>query len=79
MLGSNITLTGGLYRYYKRNIGNIVFKDKEFAELPAEQKLALYPIIRMNSGYLGKSKRDADVLEFANGCYRLVSPLEAKK
>jgi site-specific DNA-cytosine methylase len=79
LLGSNITLTGGLYRYYKRNIGNIVFKDKDFSELPAEQKLAMYPKIQMASGYLGKSKRDADVLDFPNGCYRLLAPLEAER
>ena len=79
LLGGNVTLKNGIHRYYKRNIGNILFRDKEFAELPTEQKLALYPVILANSGYNGKATKDADPLAFVNGCYRVLSPLEAER
>ena len=79
LLGSNVTLTNGIKRYYSRKIGNIVFKDKTFAELPSEQKLALYPSILKESGYSGKSSKNADLLAFPNGCYRVLTPLESER
>ena len=79
LLGSNCTLTNGIFRYYKMNIGNIIFKDKEFAELPVEQKLEQYPSILNKSGYLGKSRFGYSEYDFPNGCYRLPSVLESER
>jgi DNA (cytosine-5)-methyltransferase 3A len=79
LLGSNCTLTNGIFRYYKMNIGNIIFKDKEFAELPVEQKLEQYPSILNESGYLGKSRSGYSEYDFPNGCYRLPSVLESER
>lgn len=79
LLGSNCTLTNGIFRYYKMNIGNLIFKDKEFAELPVEQKLEQYPNILNKSGYLGKSRSGYDEYDFPNGCYRLPSILESER
>lgn len=79
LLGSNCTLTNGIFRYYKMNIGNIIFKDKEFAELPVEQKLEQYPSILNKSGYLGKSRSGYSEYDFPNGCYRLPSVLESER
>lgn len=79
LLGSNVTLMNGINRVYNRNIGSIVFKDKWFAELPTEKKLELYPEILKQSGYDGKAKKDADLLSFPNGCYRVLTPLEAER
>ena len=56
LLGSNITLTNGIFRYYKMNIGNLIYKDKEFADLSTEQKLLAYPFILHKSGYEGKPR-----------------------
>lgn len=50
ILSSNVTLSSGIKRYYKRNIGNIIFKEKGFAELPPEHKLLRYPKILTESG-----------------------------
>lgn len=79
LLGSNCTLTNGIFRYYKMNIGNIIFKDKDFAELPTEQKLEQYPSILNKSGYLGKSRSGYSEYDFPNGCYRLPSVLESER
>lgn len=79
LLGSNCTLTNGIFRYYKMNIGNIIFKDKEFAELPVEQKLEQYPSKLNKSGYLGKSRSGYSEYDFPNGCYRLPSVLESER
>lgn len=70
LLSGNVTLTNGLYRHFKMNIGNVIFKDKNFAELPVEQKLLSYPKLLAESGYQGKSRSINDEFAFYNGCYR---------
>ena len=79
LLSTNVTLTNGIFRYYKRNIGNIVFKNKSFAELPLEEKLIIYPEILRNSGYNGKAKSITDEYSFPNNAYRLPSVLELER
>ena len=79
ILSSNVTLTNGLFRYYKMNLGNIIFREKGFAELSPEAKLELYPGILKESGYDGKAKRGKDEYEFVNGCYRQPSVLELER
>ena len=79
LLGSNITLTNGIFRYYKMNIGNLIYKDKEFADLTTEQKLLAYPFILHKSGYMGKPRSGFDEYDFPNGCYRLPSVLECER
>jgi DNA (cytosine-5)-methyltransferase 3A len=79
LLGGNVTLTNGIQRFYTRNLGNIVFKEKWFCDLPVEQKLLVYPKILAEVGYNGRSQKNADPLAFANGCYRVLSPLECER
>ena len=79
LLGSNITLTNGIFRYYKMNLGNLIYKDKEFADLTTEQKLLEYPFILNKSGYVGKSRSAFGEYDFPNGCYRLPSVLECER
>lgn len=79
LLGSNITLTNGIFRYYKMNIGNLIYKDQEFANSPIEEKLIAYPLILHQSGYLGKSRSGFGEYDFPNGCYRLPSILECER
>lgn len=79
LLSTNVTLTNGIFRYYKRNIGNIIFKDKSFAELPFQDKLLSYPFILHKSGYKGRSRVVPNEYEFVNGCYRLPSVLEMER
>lgn len=70
LLSGNVTLTNGIFRHFKMNIGNIIYKDKDFAELSTEEKLSKYPYILEESGYVGKSGSNPDELDFPNGCYR---------
>lgn len=70
ILSGNVTLTNGIHRHYNMTIGNIIFKDKDFAELPTEEKLEQYPKILEASGYVGKSGSCPNELGFPNGCYR---------
>jgi site-specific DNA-cytosine methylase len=79
LLGSNITLTNGIFRYFKMNIGNLIYKEKDFAEQSTEQKLLKYPLILHNSGYIGKSRSGFGEYDFPNGCYRLPSVLESER
>ena len=79
LLGSNCTLTNGIKRYYNMNIGNIIFKDKAFAELSQEQKLLQYPAILKQSGYVGGRNVKIDEYDFPNGCYRIPSVLELER
>ncbi|WP_298156156.1 DNA cytosine methyltransferase [Flavobacterium sp.] len=73
LLSGNVTLSNGIFRHYKMNIGNIIFKDEDFAKLPTEEKLKRYPDILKKSGYVGKSGSATDELAFHNNCYRLPS------
>ena len=79
LLGSNCTLTNGIFRFYKMNIGNIIFKDEEFANQSTENKLLQYPFILHKSGYKGKSRSGFGEYDFPNGCYRLPSVLESER
>lgn len=79
VLCSNCTLTNGIYRHYKMQIGNLIYKDAEFAKLPIEQKLLEYPFILSKSGYIGKSRSGYSEYDFPNGCYRLPSVLESER
>lgn len=79
LLSGNVTLTNGINRHYKMNIGNIIFKDESFAKLPVDEKLKLYPTLLNESGYIGKSRVIKDDYEFLNGCYRLPSVLESER
>jgi site-specific DNA-cytosine methylase len=79
ILGSNVTLSNGIFRYYSRNIGNIVFKEEAFSRLSIEEKLTLYPHILKESEYSGKASKNANLLDFPNGCYRLLTPLESER
>lgn len=79
VLSTNVTLTNGIFRYYKMNMGQIIFKTKEFAELPASEKLKQYPQLLLESGYDGKSCVIKDKLSFPNGVYRLPTILEYSK
>jgi site-specific DNA-cytosine methylase len=79
LLSTNITHTNGIFRYYKMNIGNLIYKDQEFANSPKEQKLLEYPFILHKSGYVGKSRSGFGEYDFPNGCYRLPSILESER
>ena len=79
ILSSNVTSTNGIRRYYKMNIGNIIFKDKEFAALSPDAKLLMYPTILKDSYYNGKLRIKASEYEFLNGCYRVPSVLEKER
>ena len=79
LLGSNCTLTNGIFRYYKMNIGNIIFKDEGFANQFESSKLLQYPILLKDSGYTGKSRSGFGEYDFPNGCYRLPSVLESER
>jgi DNA (cytosine-5)-methyltransferase 3A len=79
LLSSDVTLTNGIKRYYDMNIGNIIFKDKHFAELPPSEKLLKYPAILKRSGYISKKGLIKSQYDFPNGCYRVPSILERER
>jgi len=76
LLSSNVTLTNGIFRYYKMNLGNIIFKNKEFAELSSKQKLLEYPAILKASGHIGKARSATNEYEYVNNCFRHPSIVE---
>jgi len=79
LLSSDVTQTNGIKRYYSMNIGNIIFKNKEFAELPIAEKLQRYPAILKESGYNSKKGFKTSDYDFLNGCYRLPSVKERER
>lgn len=79
ILSSNVTLTSGLFRHYKMNMGNIIFKDKWFAELPTHQKLEAYATMMEGPSYSFDARANKDEYAFPNGCYRLPSVLELER
>lgn len=79
LLGSSVTLTNGISRYYKMNIGNIIFKDEVFSKLTKEDKLEKYPALLKASGYVGKTHGNKDEYAFPNGVYRTPSILELER
>ena len=50
LLTNDLTLKNGLFRHFKMNMGNLIYKDKEFDDLPTEEKLLVYPFILNKSG-----------------------------
>lgn len=78
LLSNNITLTNGINRKYSMSIGNIIYKDKSFADLPIPEKLAQYPAILEASNYKGQAGSAVDEYSFPNGCYRVPSVLESE-
>lgn len=76
ILSSNVTLTNGIFRHYRLGMGNIIFKDADFAALPIIEKLKQYPQILAESGYSGKPHVVTNEYEYPNGCYRLPSIVE---
>lgn len=79
LLSSDVTQTNGITRYFNMNIGNIIFKHKDFAELPIAEKLHRYPAILKESGYNSKKGFNTSEYDFVNGCYRLPSALERER
>lgn len=76
LLSGGVTLQRGLFRHYKMGVGNVIFRDKEFAELPTKEKLERYTNILKESGYQGKSRIVKDQHEFYNFVYRTPSVIE---
>ena len=79
LLSGDVTLTSGINRHYDMNMGNIIFKDKEFAELSTDEKLLRYPDILKESGYISKKGLIKSQYDFPNGCYRVPSVLERER
>jgi DNA (cytosine-5)-methyltransferase 3A len=79
LLSGDVTLTSGINRHYNMNMGNIIFKDKEFAELSTDEKLLRYPDILKESGYISKKGLIKSQYDFPNGCYRVPSVLERER
>jgi len=79
ILSSNVTLTCGLFRHYKMNMGNIIFKDKWFAELPTHQKLEAYATLMESVSYRDTERGKVDEYGYSNRCYRLPSILELER
>ncbi|MFA7272532.1 MAG: DNA cytosine methyltransferase [Crocinitomicaceae bacterium] len=79
VLSNNVTLTNGIYRHYKRSIGNIVYQYEDFAKLPTFQKLLDHPAILEKSEYKGRAGSAQDEYSYPNGCYRLTSILEEER
>ena len=79
LLSGNVTATNGIFRHYKMNMGNVIFKDKDFARLPTEEKLHRYSAILKESTYNGSARGNKDEYAFPNGCYRSPSVLERER
>jgi len=79
LLSGDVTQTNGIKRYYTMNMGNVIFKDKAFSELPVEEKLLHYPAILKESGYVSKKGLATSEYDYLNGCYRLPSILERER
>jgi DNA (cytosine-5)-methyltransferase 3A len=79
LLSSNVTATNGIFRHYKMDMGNIIFKEAEFAQLPTQEKFLAYPDILKGSGYDGRARGNNDEYAFPNGCYRVPSVLERER
>lgn len=79
LLSGGVTLTNGLFRHFNMGIGNVIYRDKAFAELSTDEKLNQYPEILKQSGYVGKSRAANDEYHFYNDCYRTPSVLECSR
>jgi len=79
LLSGNVTATNGIFRHYKMNMGNVIFKDGDFACLPIKEKLLAYSAILKQSTYNGRARGNKDEYAFPNGCYRSPSVLERER
>jgi DNA (cytosine-5)-methyltransferase 3A len=73
LLSNGVTLTNGIFRKFKMNIGNIIFKDEETSKLPVEEILEMYPSVLEASGYKGHAGSATDPYKFYNDFYRIPS------
>lgn len=72
LLSSNITqYKSSLARHYGFGVGTVIFKQREFAELPVDMKLKQFPILLKQSGYNGKPNKENSPLDFPNSVFRL--------
>lgn len=80
LLSSHLTLTHGIERYFKMNIGNIIYMDVNFGNQSESSQLLQYPMLLKNSGYnWTKTRGKLDEYAFYNDCYRIPSVLECER
>jgi site-specific DNA-cytosine methylase len=80
ILSGQLTLTSGLERYFKMNVGNVIYMDEEFGKQDSISQLMQYPYILKSSGYDWKNVRGKNnEYEFYNECYRVPSVLECER
>lgn len=72
LLSSNITqFKSSLARHYNFGVGTVIYRTKEFCDLPVEEKLRQFPILLEQSGYDGKPNKNNSPLDFPNSVFRL--------
>ena len=63
ILGSQLTNCGGLFRYKKYNLGNLIYKKKEYTSIDNKELFATYSDVLRNSKHNGKSGSITDEFE----------------
>ncbi len=61
------------------DIGNLINKDKDFADSTIEEKFLAYPFILHKSRHQGKTRLRFVKYDFPSGCYRLPSVLKHER
>ena len=80
VLSGQLTLTNGLERYFKMNVGNVIYMDDSFGKQGSIHQLMQYPYILKSSGYDWKNVRGKNnEYAFYNECYRVPSVLECER
>jgi site-specific DNA-cytosine methylase len=79
VLSGQLTLTSGLERYFKMNVGNVIYLDDEFGAQGELTQLMQYSMLLKNYGYNWKEFRgNKDEYAFNNDCYRVPSVAECE-
>jgi site-specific DNA-cytosine methylase len=73
ILGSQLTNCGGIFRYKKYNLGNLIYKKKEYTTMSDTELFATYSDVLKKSNHSGKSGSITDEYAFSNDFYRIPS------
>ena len=73
ILGSQLTNVSGIYRYKKYNLGNLIYKKKEYTTMPNDILFKTYEDVLKESNHQGKTGSVKDEYGYVNGFYRIPS------
>lgn len=79
ILGGQLTNCGGLFRFKKYKLGNLIYKNKEYVDMEQTELFVLYAKTLRESNHTGRSGSIPDEYSYPNNFYRIPSITELSR